>query len=129
MEKIVIDIHSMVDTITNSSTEIFAIDTDQQLSVVDGIIREKEREYPNEYGYGMSIEFATEWELQEIYGYYNDEDVVSYLKAKGYTILPPNENVKTNKLITISVERGTIDSRLKNFILENFNVIYNDTDG
>jgi hypothetical protein len=129
MEKFVINIHSMVDTITNSSTEIFAIDTDQQLSVIEGIIREKEKVYPNEYGYGMSVDFAEEWDIESIYGFYDDEDVIKYLKAKGYTVLPPNENIKTNKLITIKVERGTIDPRMRDFILETFNVVYNDTDG
>lgn len=43
MQKIFIKIHSVIDVITNSSTEIFMLDTDIATDTVREIIQEKER--------------------------------------------------------------------------------------
>jgi hypothetical protein len=40
MDKIVIPIHSMVDVITNSSTELFVLDTEKSVEVVREILEE-----------------------------------------------------------------------------------------
>lgn len=39
MDRIVISIHSMVDLITNSSTELFVLDTDKSLEIVKEILQ------------------------------------------------------------------------------------------
>ena len=39
MDKIIINIHSFVDLITNSSTELFVLDTDKTLAVVKEILQ------------------------------------------------------------------------------------------
>jgi len=40
MDKFIIPIHSMVDLITNSSTELFVLDTDKSLEVVKEILQD-----------------------------------------------------------------------------------------
>ncbi len=40
MDKIIINIHSMVDIITNSSTELFVLDTEKSVEVVKEILEE-----------------------------------------------------------------------------------------
>ena len=39
MDKVVINVHSMVDLITNSSTELFVLDTEKSLEVVKEILQ------------------------------------------------------------------------------------------
>lgn len=40
MDKIIINIHSLVDLITNSSTELFVLDTDKSLKVIKEILQD-----------------------------------------------------------------------------------------
>ena len=128
---IIVDVHSFVDVITNSSTELFVCDTDKSVDMVEALVKEIESAHPNEYGHMLSIEkMETEdWRLQEIFSCYidNEEDVVKYLRAKGYTINGPAETPES-KYISISAERGGMDPRVFDFINKNFNVIHYDTD-
>ncbi len=123
MEKFIIEIHSFVDVITNSSTELFICDTDRAVAEVAALVAEIEKRYPNEYGHGLSVDHANDYELQDVFGYMEEEDAVKFLKAKGYTVEKPKED-STPKYISISAERGGLDTRVKDFIEEAFNVIH-----
>ena len=122
MKKIFIDIHSYVDIITNSSTEIFICDTDKTLELVRSLVYEIEKKFPNEYGHKLSVDYADSYEIENAFGYIDEENAINILKAKGYTITPPIENGKSS-LISISAERGGMDYRVKDFIESFFNVI------
>jgi hypothetical protein len=131
METFIINIHSFVDVITNSSTELFVCDTDKALETVKSMVSEMESKYPSEYGHSVHVDsMSTEdWRLQEIFDCYGSDEanMVKYLEAKGYNISKP-EGEPTSKYIEISIERGCINDGLKDFIQSTFNVIYYDTD-
>jgi hypothetical protein len=123
----VIQPHSIVDLITNSSTEIFTIQTNKTVEVVKELIDELQNKYPNEYGHYLSTDIASEEDIKAIYGYqYMDiEPFIKMMEDLGYVIARnPNPPV----FITLSAERGGIDSHVRQFINENFNVIDYDTD-
>jgi hypothetical protein len=125
-EIFIIDIHSFVDVITNSSTELFMLETDKSLELVREIVKEKEKEFPPDYGHYVTVDYCDDYFLNEAFGWFNDEDIentIKYLEGKGYTIIPPEEN-KKSKYIAISSERGGQHPELSNFIKENFNVIH-----
>ena len=126
--KLIIDVtnHSIIDLITNSSTEIFVIDTDKTLLAVQEIIKDLENQYPNEYGHGLYVDYVDEYDYQEMYDYIDKNQAIEYLTALGYTITPPlEENQK--KLIKILGERGGHD-RISQKIYEIFNVVSHDSD-
>ncbi len=117
--------HSVVDIITNSSTEIFTIDDDRDLELIRDMIYEMEKKYPNVYGHKLHVNFLQQWQLNEIFNVYSEpEDMISYLKALGYKVEPPEVPiVDDTKYIAISAERGGMDQRLVDFINRTFNVI------
>ena len=131
-EKIYIPIHSFVDVITNSSTEIFMLDTEKSIAVVEEMIKEVEKEYPPEYnncGYSTgraSVEEAEVWDIKEAFGYYDEEEVVKFLRAMGYTVEKTGER---QRFICIKAERGYMNEGLKEFINNTFNVVYYTFDG
>ena len=112
----------MVDVITNSSTELFLLDTNKSIEMIKEIVLEKEKEFPSEQGYHATVRLADEFEIQAMFGYYDDEEVISYLKARGYTITPPKNN--KSKHISISIERGYMNPSTQDFIHKTFNVIH-----
>ena len=127
MEKIIFKIHSFIDVITNSSTELFMLDTDKSIDTVREIIKEMESKYPPEYGCYVGVDWADEWRIKEAFGYVNEEEAINYLKAKGYKIEVPKET--NNEIyICISAERGGMHPLLHNFIFETFNVVYHTTE-
>lgn len=134
MEKIIIPIHSFVDVITNSSTEIFMLDTEKSITTIEEMIKEVEKEYPPEYDFSgcghssgyASVEEAEEWDIKEAYGYYDEEEVVKFLKAMGYTV---EKNQDRQRFICIKAERGYMNEGLKEFINNTFEVVYHTTDG
>jgi hypothetical protein len=126
MEKLLINIHSFVDVITNSSTELFVCETDKALDVVKSLVYDLESKYPNEYGHKLMVDVAEDYELQDAFGYIDEEEAIKYLKAKGYKIEEPNED--SAAYISISAERGGLDPRVKEFIEKTFNVIHYTTE-
>ncbi len=127
MIKIIIKIHSFIDVITNSSTELFVCDTDRSLEAVKGLVYEIERQYPNEYGHGLNVDYTSDYELDEAFEYnINEEDAIKLLKAKGYKITKPKK--KADKFISISAERGGLHPTVKDFIEKTFNVVYYTTE-
>ena len=126
MEKILINIHSFIDVITNSSTELFVCETDKALEVVRGLVFDMERQYPNEYGHRLSVEAADDHELQEAFGYFEEEDAIKFLRGKGYKVEEPEKD--RIPYISISAERGGLDPRVKEFIEKTFTVLHYTTD-
>ena len=53
--KFIIPIHSFVDVITNSSTELFIIDKEKGLEMVKEIVEEGLKKYPSEYNKVPSV--------------------------------------------------------------------------
>jgi len=127
MEKIIFAVHSMVDVITNSSTELFIIDAHQELDLVKSIIKEKEKEFPTEYNYNVSISIAEEWDIKDMFGYIDEDQAIKYLKAIGYKIEPPKQDeVSQIRYIKISCESGCMNPSLRRFIETTFTVIEHD---
>jgi hypothetical protein len=126
MEKFIFAIHSMVDVITNSSTELFIIDSEQELALIEAIIREKEKEFPTEYGNRVYVSKTDEWEIKDMFNYPDEDEAVKYLKALGYTIEKPAEPKLAMRYISISCEQGCMHPGLKKFIRETFNVVDED---
>lgn len=121
METIILKIHSTVDLITNSSTEMYTLDEQRDLAIVEEIIREKEREYPSDYGRRVHIAYAETHDINRIFEYqYNEEEVSKYLRMLGYTV---EKKENPQRFIIISCERGYIDYRLQQFIETTFKVI------
>ena len=114
----IIDIHSFIDVITNSSTELFVCDTDKTVTEVTNLIRLKEKEWPNEYGYVFNIEQEDVSEYDDIYSSYDIPNMIEYLEKIGYKIEAP---IVPKQSITISIERGTMDRRLSDWIQKTFN--------
>ncbi len=133
MVKYIINVHSMVDIITNSSTEIFVLDTEKGLQMVKDMVMEMERKYPNEYGHRINVDLADDWELRDIFGYHWDKDeqenMIKFLISKGYTITPPENEIEQSRYISISFERGGLHPKLDEFIRETFNVVSHNSDG
>jgi hypothetical protein len=132
-EKYIISVHSMIDIITNSSTEIFIFDADKELEIVRELVYEKEKEFPNEYNHKLSVDYCEDWHLQRMTGYYWDDDeqemAIKQLESKGYKVIKPSgdEAIKP-KYMEITFERGGMHPELNNFIRNTFNVVYHDTE-
>ena len=131
MEIIVINIHSMIDVITNSSTEIFMLDTEDDVETVKSFVSQLEKEYPPEYstsgnGHYAEVEQAEDWEISSAFNIYQtDDELINYLRAKGYAITGPHN---TQRFITIKIERGFLNEQVREHINELFNVVYHTTE-
>lgn len=126
MERLIIRIHSFVDVITNSSTELFVCNTDKSVDMVKSLIDEMQAKFPNEYGHMLHVDISNKYELQEAFGYMDENDeekAISFLKHKGYEITDPDPS-KSKTYISISAERGGMDERVADFIRDTFNVIH-----
>lgn len=127
--KIIIEVnpHSVVDLITNSSTEIFTIQTDKTVEVVREMIDELQKQYPNEYGHHLSTNIADDEDIKAIYGYsyFDLEPMIKMMEDLGYTV---TVNPVKPVFITLSAERGGLDPTVRQFIYENFNVVDHDTE-
>jgi len=129
-DTIIISVHSFVDVITNSSTELFVCDTDKSVETVRAMVDEMQNRYPNEYGHRLHTDSMStdDWRIQELTNVYaEEEDIVKYLEMKGYKVTKPSET-PVSKYISISAERGGLDPRVKEFIESTFNVIHYDTE-
>jgi hypothetical protein len=131
-DTIIISVHSFIDVITNSSTELFVCDTDKSVEVVKSMVDEMQERYPNEYGHRLSTcaMDPNDWRIGDLCNFYGEEsEAVKYLEMKGYKVTKPIEGeVVKPKYIEISAERGGLDPRVKSFIESTFNVIHYDFD-
>jgi len=119
--KFIVNVHSFVDIVTNSSTELFVLDIDKSLDLIEEIIKEKEKEFPCEYGYTISVYKGDPYSYCYIDNPINDlEETLKYLRLKGYKIEEP-ETEKEIEAIIIECERGCMDKRMIKFIEETFN--------
>ena len=116
-EKIIIRIHSAIDLITNSSTEIFIIDKSNNVTVdiINAAIKEK---FPDcdFKAYVTSPEWFYEYD-------YNIDEYIRKLRLLGYKIEAP-KNIVEPEEIHISCERGEMSSEFIKFIRETFNGEY-----
>ena len=126
-ETFILTIHSFVDVITNSSTELFMLDTEKSVDVVRDIVKEMEKQYPPEYNGYCFVNIVDEWEIKEAFGYIDEDEAIEYLRAMGYTVIKP-ETKPQPKYIKISCERGCMDDDLRDFINNTFTVVYHTTE-
>jgi malate/lactate dehydrogenase len=116
-ETIKIKIHSFIDLITNSSTELFIIDRSYGVDIINEAIQAK---FP---GIGLSA-YLTEPQ----WFYYESEDElersIERLRERGYQIIEPKEKLLKPKEIHISCERGEMTEEFKQYITEVFNGEY-----
>lgn len=119
--------HSMVDLITNSSTEIFTIKTDKTAEVVKEMIDEMQKKYPNEYGHYLYTSIADEEDIKSMhsFGYFDIEPIIKMMEDLGYII---TKNPNPPIFITLSAERGGMHPNLYAFIHKNFNVLDHDSE-
>lgn len=117
-EKITIKIHSFIDLITNSSTEMFVIDNSKGIEFVKDIIEAKfPKLFKEIHIYEGEDEYM--WEFNE----YDKERSIRYLKKMGYTLIePPQDFIPLS--IHISAERGTMSEEFIKFIEKEFNGEY-----
>ena len=117
-----INLHSVIDVITNSSTELFIVDKSYGLEFVTKLVKEKEAEFPAKYDYyNVDIYLDNpEWG----WNYFDTEEAIKILEAKGYKIVAPDVEVVPQSII-ISCEQGYISEELKQYIIETFNAEYN----
>jgi len=125
--KIIIKVnpHSLVDLITNSSTEIFVVNTDKTIQIVQEMIDEIQNKYPNEYDHQLEVYALRACELNEIFDFYEIRKAKRFLEANGYEI---TKKVDATPYLAIKGERGGLDPRVNNFIHDNFEVVYYDNE-
>lgn len=109
-EIIRIKFHSIVDLITNSSTEIFVISSAYTLKVIEEAVKKFDQKYVNIY-----LEELDDYELKEN---------IEYLEKRGFKVIPPKDG--SAQEIHISAERGTMSNEFKEFITKTFNGEYSD---
>ena len=117
-EQITIRIHSFIDLITNSSTEMFVIDNSYGIEFVRDAIRAKFPKLIDELDIHVcEDEFI--WEFNQ----YDKERAIKYLKKMGYTIIEPAMNYIPMS-IQIYSERGVMSKEFIKYIEEKFNGDY-----
>jgi len=117
--KFIISIHSFIDIITNSSTELFVVDEEKTLELVRNVVNQALIDFPSSYGIdccSVNLEDATYY-LDYVID--NSEDAITYLKDRGYKIEAP-EKEKEPQSIVISWERGTMSNEFITFIGDTF---------
>jgi hypothetical protein len=106
-----INLHSVIDVITNSSTELFIIDKSYGLEFVKNTISEKFSLH------GIEIYLDNpHWG----WNYVDIEEATKILKLKGYKIIAPEVEIE-QQAIMISAEQGWMSREFKDFIKETFN--------
>lgn len=103
MIKARISIHSFLDIITNSSTELFVIDKEKGLEFVRETIDEILKTYPSEYGCTPSVYLENADYYTDTY--IDEDEAVKYLRARGYLVEAPT-TPKDPESIVVSWERG-----------------------
>ena len=101
-EKLIINIHSFIDVITNSSTELFVFESEKTIYELRNLISLQEKECPSEYGYKVSVcEENVEEYLKDEYNIYESENKIeipefcsvcnSIIQFDGIRLFCPNE--------------------------------------
>jgi hypothetical protein len=114
MVKIKIYTHSIVDVITNSSSEIFTIETDKTkeflVEVVNNFCKEK------------GIDFrVSEWSFDSLEDDWEIKNAIELLEEKGYSITRKDP---AKKAYTLGIDRDEISRSLeplKDFLISEFN--------
>jgi hypothetical protein len=120
--KILIPIHSIVDVITNSSTELFIIDKEKGLETVQEIVNQAVAMFPSKYGCIPSVHLDNPEYYDGSYGCFDLDEAIKKLESRGYTVIAPEGDVQDPEVIVISWERGNMPREFCNFISETFNV-------
>ena len=125
-QKIQIPIHSILDVITNSSSELFVIDTTQSAEAIKNIVDVALIDFPadNEWAFGRKpnvYEGDPSYYDNNNFNHYDDKDLISHLQRKGYKIENP-EKVTDPRAIIIEWERGDVSREFIRFIENMFNV-------
>jgi len=127
-DKFIIPIHSFVDVITNSSTELFIIDKEKGLDMVKKIVEEGLKKFPGAYGTNNNklhvyLDNPEYYDDSVLDGMCSDdlEKIIFELKKRGYKIKAP-KIPQEPKAIIISWERGYMSGEFISFIETTFNV-------
>jgi len=112
--------HSVIDLITNSSTEMFTAIRDKSLEFVKSFVEELEGKYPPEYN-GHRVSVYEDLENSEDYFYESEEETADLLRRNGYTV-EKIKDWKPRKVIKISCERGYMNRTLVELIEKEFSV-------
>lgn len=121
-EKFKIQLHSIVDVITNSSTEIFVVHKSYGLEFVTQLVKEAEEKYPPKYPhYKVNIYLDNPEYCDKSGGYdFDKEEAIKRLISRGYTVIAPEVEIEPQAII-IECEQGYISKELKKFIIDTFN--------
>jgi hypothetical protein len=119
-----INIHSFVDVITNSSTELFVANTEKSLEQVREIVYEMEKKWPDDHGHRFNVAMENpDYHYFDESAYVDTADAITHLTNRGYKVIKPKVEKEPEALI-ISIERGGIHPEMKKFIIETFNAKY-----
>lgn len=115
-----IQLHSSIDVITNSSSELFIIDIEKGLDTVKKIVKEAFEKFGG-YGYMPDVHI----ENPDYYGDYTYqpdqiEEMIKWLTQRGYKITPPEKEVEPQAIV-VSWDMGAMKQDFIKFIEETFN--------
>lgn len=122
--KFIINTHSFIDVITNSSSEIFICDTTKSLDDITALVKNKEKKWPNKYGEHVNIyldDASSYYDYDCNFNEYQISEMIEFLEKYGFKIIPPKEELKSNPVIVIACETGLINPQLKEWIIKTFN--------
>ena len=124
-QKIKIPIHSFIDVITNSSSELFVIEAEKGLEAVQKIVEHALIDYPADntwsLGHKPSVYLGNPtWYMDFNFNLHDDEELIKWLEMKGYKVEAP-EKVQEPEAIIIEWERGYVSQGFINYISETFN--------
>ncbi len=103
--KIIVKLHSLVDVITNSSTELFIIDKNKGLDFVRQIVEETYNKYPSEYAHHKPSVVLENPEWYEGSINIETKEAIEFLENRGYKIKAPEVEQEPEAII-ISWDRG-----------------------
>lgn len=120
--RFILRLHSVIDVITNSSTELFIIDKEKGLQYVQEIVNEALKKFPPKYG--EHIPYVS-IENPEYYdgncGIFDTQEAIKHLESRGYKVTPPDVPQEPEAII-ISWERGYMSDGFMKYISEVFDV-------
>ena len=111
--KIIIPIHSILDVITNSSSELFIIDENKGIETVQVAVDELIDKYGMQYeDYGRPSVYECNPSYYDDYNFshFDDSEIITHLERKGYKVERP-EQVKEPNAIIVEWERGSVCQR------------------
>jgi len=122
--KVIIPIHSFIDVITNSSSELFVIGAEKGLEEVQKIVEHALIDFPAEeywaQGHKPSVYLGDpSWYMDINFNLYEDAAIIKWLEMKGYKVEAP-EKIKEPEAIIIEWERGYVSNDFIKYISELF---------